>query len=152
MCVSLCHYCFHGAKGIIVYSPSCHLIDFPSLFRNCSRCFPAGQLFLLSLELLHRVLMRPAFPFSFLGIRRLMLMGFSFPAISSLNPPGSHSSPGWNIVVAFIRIDFCYLYQHINLFSQPIFLSRFLVINPSPIFVSGIGLPKSINRPLSYCY
>ena len=62
MCVCLCHCCFHGTKGVIVYPPSCHLVDFRYPACDCSRHFPTGQFFQSALELLHRFLMWSALP------------------------------------------------------------------------------------------
>lgn len=63
MCVNFCHRCFHGAKGVVVNPPSCHLVDFGNLTCDRSRHFSTGQLFQSALELFHRILMWSAFPF-----------------------------------------------------------------------------------------
>ena len=43
-------------------------------------------------------------------------------------------------------IDFRHLRQHIHLLPQPVSLSQFPVINPSPIFIPGIAFPADVKK------
>ena len=68
MRVNLCHCRFHGAKGVVVDPPSCHLVDFRNLPRDCPWRFPTGQFFQPALEFRYGILVRPALPLFHLAV------------------------------------------------------------------------------------
>ena len=96
MYVNLCHCRFRRAKGVIVYQPSCHLINFRNPACGCSKRFSTGQFFQSAFEFLYRFLMRSALPlFCLTVLLNPNPRYFSFCGLAQAYPPCTSRYKPW---------------------------------------------------------